>query len=109
MAMRQDASTGQLVEDTSVREKTTADKQKPGQLHVKVWSPFRVFYDAEASSVSGVNGTGAFDVLPRHRNFITLLQPSDLILQTKDGETRIKISGGVMRVHQDTVTVFLEV
>ena len=109
MAMRQDASTGQLVEDASAPSKSPENKKEPGQLHVKVWSPFSVFYDAEASTVSGVNDTGAFDILPRHRNFITLLQPSDLILQTKDGEIRIKISGGVMQVHNNMITVFLEV
>lgn len=109
MAMRQNASTGELVEDTSLPSKTPAARKDEGQLRVKVWSPFKVFYDAGANTVSGVNDTGAFDILPHHRNFITLLRPSDLVLQGKDGETRIKISGGVMQVHADTVTVFLEV
>ncbi|HVU59450.1 MAG TPA: hypothetical protein VHC98_01275 [Candidatus Saccharimonadales bacterium] len=107
--MRTDASTGQLVAVDEPAGAKQAAKPADDLLHVKVWSPFRVFYDAEAVSVSGVNGTGAFDILPRHRNFITLLNSSDLVLQTKEGEIRIKISGGVMQVHSNVVTVFLEV
>lgn len=87
----------------------SAKAKAPESLHVKVWSPFQVYYDDEASSISGDNGTGPFDILPQHRNFITLLNACNLILQTSDGEVRIRISGGIMRVHRNTVTVFLEV
>ncbi len=78
-------------------------------LQAKVWSPFRVYFDGKAKSVSAVNGTGPFDILPHHHNFITLLNACDLALNTPDGKIKIKISGGVMHVHQNTVTVFLEV
>ena len=106
MAMRQDASTGELIEDTAAKG---APKVAQDLLRVKVWSPFQVYYDSEAQSVSGVNGTGSFDILPRHHNFITLLNACDLVLETRDGEIKIRISGGVMQVHKDMVTVFLEV
>jgi len=108
MALRQEASTGQFVEDTGAPAKDAA-KNNPDILRVKVWSPFQVYYDNEAQSVSGINATGPFDILPRHRNFITLLNPCDLVLQTKDGEVKIRISGGVMHVRRNMVTVFLEV
>jgi F0F1-type ATP synthase epsilon subunit len=109
MAVRQDASTGELVAD----DKPAAAGQQPlpaaDTLHVKVWSPFHVYYDDEARSISGVNGTGPFDILPRHRNFITLLSACDLVLQTREGEIKIRISGGVMQVHRNAAMVFLEV
>jgi F0F1-type ATP synthase epsilon subunit len=107
MVMRQDASTGELVEDPSAAPKPI--ERPKDTLDVKVWSPFRVYYRGDAKSVTGVNATGQFDVLPQHHNFISLLTPSELVLQTRDGELRIRISGGVMRVHHDVVTVFLEV
>lgn len=107
MAVRQEASTGEFVEDNSASK--AMPKITEDILRVKVWSPFQVYYDDEAKSISGVNGTGPFDILPRHRNFITLLDACDLTLQTKDGEIKIRISGGVMQVHKNTVTVFLEV
>lgn len=108
MAMRQNASTGKLVDDSSTNVKESPAKIQD-ILEIKVWSPFRVYFDGQASSISGVNGTGAFDILPRHRNFITLLNPCDLVLQTRDGEIKIRIASGVMQVHKNTVIVFLEV
>lgn len=111
MALRQEASTGEFVEDPSVPTSgTDQSAQKTAKsLHVKVWSPFRVYFDGESKSVSGVNATGPFDILPQHRNFISLLNTCDLLLRTTTGDVRIRISGGVMQVHQNTVKVFLEV
>ena len=109
MAEQPDASTGKLFVDTS--DDNVVNTEKPGQetLLAKVWSPFRVYFNGRAKSISAVNGTGPFDVLARHHNFITLLNQCDLKLQTASGETTIKISGGVMHVHKNSVTVFLEV
>ena len=110
MAIRQDASTGELVEDKSVAAAPGAkSKAVRDHLTVKVWSPFKVYFDGEAKSVSGVNATGPFDVLPQHHSFISLLSSSELRLRTMQGDVHIKISGGIMQVHQDVVTVFLEV
>jgi len=108
MSRRQGASMGQLVSDheTSVARAKSSARDI---LKVKVWSPFRTYYDGEATSISGINATGTFDILPKHHSFITLLEPCDLMLQTRDGEFKIKISGGVMRVHSNIVVVFLEV
>lgn len=86
-----------------------ADQNDPNLLHVKVWSPFKVFYDGTAKSLSGVNGTGTFDILPKHHNFITILNACDLMLDTKDGNIKIRITGGVMHVRHNAVTIFLEV
>lgn len=109
MALRQEASTGQFVEDERAAGKPAAPKQAVDMLHVKVWSPFRVYFDGEAHSLSGVNATGPFDILPQHSNFISLLNACELIVRASSGELRIRISGGVMQVHKDIVKVFLEV
>lgn len=86
-------------------------KQKTGELEqVKVYSPFRIYYDSPASSVSAVNGTGPFDVLPGHRNFLTLLSQGDIVVRSVTGkEETISIDRGVMHVHGDNVKVFLDV
>jgi F0F1-type ATP synthase epsilon subunit len=109
MALRQEASTGEFVEDPSASAAAQPAKKAVNSLHVKVWSPFRIYFDGESKSVSGVNATGPFDILPRHHNFISLLNACDLLLRTTTGDVRVRISGGVMQVHQDTVKVFLEV
>ena len=109
MAQQPDTGTGNLFANTSDGSDEVAEKRGQETLLAKVWSPFRVYFNGRAKSISAINGTGPFDVLPRHHNFITLLNQCDLKLQTASGETTIKISGGVMHVHKNTVTVFLEV
>lgn len=82
-----------------------------GELsQVKVYSPFRVYYDSPASSVSAVNGTGPFDILPGHKNFLTLLSKGDIAVRSTSGkEETISIDRGVMHVHDDSVKIFLDV
>ena len=108
MPVRQDVNTRQTAKTASPNTDTKVGMVSE-TLKAKVWSPFRVYFDDEAKSVSAVNGTGPFDVLPHHHNFITLLNTCDLALDTKEGIIKIKISGGVMHVHQNVVTVFLDV
>lgn len=107
MEMKQDASADGLHQDTVVPAKPAHTSGK--SLRVKVWSPFQTYYDGIAQSISGVNGTGSFDILPQHHNFITILSACELTLQAAEGEIKIRISGGIMQVHKDIVTVFLEV
>ncbi|HEY5442525.1 MAG TPA: hypothetical protein VIJ68_03235 [Candidatus Saccharimonadales bacterium] len=79
-------------------------------MNVRVYSPFRDYYDGPAFSVSAESATGPFDILPRHHNFISLLQPCDLIVRTVNkGDQKIRISGGIMHVKADEVIVFLDV
>jgi hypothetical protein len=80
-------------------------------MQVKVYSPFRDYYDGRAFSVSAVNATGPFDVLPKHHNFISLLSPCDLVVRSieEGNDRRIRISGGIMHVKADKVAVFLDV
>ena len=86
-----------------------ADLHDQPVMHIRVSSPFQVFFDAEALSISAVNDTGPFDILPHHHNFITLLNECDIIVRAKNGDTKIHISGGVMHVKADQVRVFLDV
>jgi len=79
-------------------------------LHVKVHSPFKSYFEDDVLSVSAENGTGPFDILPKHHNFMTLLNPCELIIRKVDGhEIRIRIARGVMHVKADRAIVFLDV
>jgi hypothetical protein len=88
-----------------------SDKDKGGlSMQVKVSSPFTSYFNGRAFSISGVNATGPFDVLPRHHNFISLLEPSTLVVRTVDGsEQKIEISGGLLHVKANKAVVFLDV
>lgn len=77
--------------------------------NVKVYSPFRVYFDEAAYSVSAENGTGPFDILPGHKNFLSLLKPCTLVIRNRRGTEEIDIDRGVIHVNGNLVTIFLDV
>lgn len=50
-------------------------------LHVQIISPQQLLLDTNASSVSSKNLQGAFDILPQHTNFITMVEKSPIIVR----------------------------
>ena len=105
MAYRQDASTGKIVQES----RPATSKGQTRTMHIKVYSPFQTYFDDEAESISAVNETGEFDILPKHQNFLTLLSAGDITIRTPREKRSIKISRGLMHVKADKVTVFLDV
>ena len=79
-------------------------------MAVKVYAPFQVYFEGDAYSVSAVNDTGPFDILPRHRNFLCMLVPCHLAIQPVTGDKKtIKIHRALMHVKADKVVVFMDV
>lgn len=79
-------------------------------MHAKVYAPFKIYYDGQATSISATNTVGAFDVLAHHRNFITLLEPGDLTVRIPGkADFKMTIDKGVMHIKSDEVRVFLDV
>ncbi len=101
------------VPDTSADSKTASSSEKESDanasMHIKIYSPYKVYFDGDAKSISAESATGPFDVLPKHHNFITLLEPCDAIVRTAKGEETVRISGGVMHVKADDLVIFLDV
>ena len=90
-------------------KKTPSRQPDPGKMIIKVYSPYQVYFDDQATSISAINDTGPFDILPKHHRFLTLLSPCELVIAADKGEEKIKISRGIMYVKEDRVTVFLDV
>ncbi|HWT56111.1 MAG TPA: F0F1 ATP synthase subunit epsilon [Candidatus Microsaccharimonas sp.] len=79
-------------------------------MALKVYSPYKVYFEGLAASVSAESKTGEFDILPKHHNFITLLEPCDLTIRVEGQDDQIiPINGGIMHVKADQVTVFLDI
>lgn len=102
--------------DTKTPEKTDPKDTRPtaddGKIWIKVYSPYQVYYDSQAASISAVNETGPFDILGHHHKFLTLLVPCEIVIRNGDDEDdmqKIKIARGVMFVKEDRVTVFLDI
>ncbi|MEO6761511.1 MAG: F0F1 ATP synthase subunit epsilon [Candidatus Saccharimonadales bacterium] len=109
MAQRQDASTGEIVEDKAIDSAAGKDKDGKPTMQVKVYSPHKIYFDNAATSISGEDATGPFDILAHHHNFIALLKPCELNIRAEGADSHVKISGGIMHVKADRVTVFLDV
>ena len=79
-------------------------------MAVKVYAPFQVYFEGDAFSVSAVNATGPFDILPKHHNFLCMLVPCTLTVQPVEGTAKsIKIHRALMHVKADRVVVFMDV
>lgn len=91
-------------------EKPAAAPDGKPVMAVKVYAPFKVYFEGEAHSVSAVNDVGPFDILPRHHNFLCMLVPCTLAIHTATGERKtIKIHRALMHVKADRVVVFVDV
>jgi hypothetical protein len=95
----------------SKKGKEPQEKPPEGQMFIKVYSPFKSYFDAIGSSISAVNDTGDFDILAGHHRFLTLLSACDIVIRVKEGDEgeKITIDRGIMYVKEDRVTVFLDV
>lgn len=93
----------------TVQEKVDQKIEDGKNMHVKVHAPFKVYFDGIAESISAVNATGPFDILPKHHNFMTLLSTGDIIVRSSTGEEKIPITRGIMHVKSDEIIVFLDV
>jgi F0F1-type ATP synthase epsilon subunit len=102
--IRQDASTGQVIDDG--KGSGVSDKNL---FELKVYSPYKIYFEGKARSISALNETGPFDILGQHQNFMTLVSACTLGIDTPYGSQDIAISKGIMHVKADEVTVFLDV
>jgi F0F1-type ATP synthase epsilon subunit len=114
MPKRTLASTGEIVDierkDMTEAQRSTADENagKP-TMTVKVYAPFQVYFEGTAYSLTAVNETGPFDILPHHHNFLCMLVPCDLKIVTPEETKTVKISRALMHVKAEEVTVFVDV
>ncbi len=98
------------MESTTKKEEKELAEVPEGKMLVKVYAPFKNYFEGVASSISAVNGTGPFDILAGHHKFLTLLSKCDISIMTEEGEEeKVSIAMGIMYVKEDRVTVFLDV
>lgn len=79
-------------------------------IKVKIYAPFQTYFEGDAASLSAVNATGPFDILPRHKNFISLLSPGVVTVRVPQRpDFNLQIEQGLMHVKEDSATVFLDI
>lgn len=82
-------------------------KDGEARMQVKVLSPTQAFYEGPAVSVTAVNKVGPFDILADHANFFTLLSQGDIVINTGAQKLAFPVTHGIMKVHKNTVTLFV--
>ncbi len=98
--------------DDSAEPDLSAGRANNGKpiMAVKVYAPFQVYFEGDAYSVSAVNDTGPFDILPRHHNFLCMVVPCNITVKPVNGKPKtIKINRALMHVKADRVVVFVDV
>jgi F0F1-type ATP synthase epsilon subunit len=81
----------------------------PKKLKVKLFSPYQIFFEGEAVSLSARNQTGPFDVLYDHINFFSLLEAGDIYINTGTDTRKIPIESGLIKISDNNIVLFANV
>lgn len=65
-----------------------------------------ILFSGDVRALSGVNAVGPFDILPQHANFVSIVT-NGVILHLHTGVQKLTFDRGVMRVSENSVTVFV--
>lgn len=78
-------------------------------LAVIARSPFHVYYEGVAQSISAINSVGPFDILPGHADFFSMLSPGEVSIETGGGSEpkTFEITNGIMAVRDNEVMLFV--
>lgn len=76
-------------------------------MRVIARSPFHLYYDGQALSVTAVNKIGEFDILPGHASFFSILSRGEVSIKTSSEPVDISISDGIITVRDDEVLLFV--
>ena len=75
-------------------------------IHVDVVSAVESLYSGEASHVSAPGLSGELGIYPGHLALLSTLKPGEVRVETENGEESIYVSGGIVEVQPDVVTIF---
>jgi F0F1-type ATP synthase epsilon subunit len=76
---------------------------------LKIFTPFQTFFEGEALALSAANKTGPFDILAKHEDFLSILVPCSVVVQTTAGKKEFPLERGIIQVNKDQVWVFANI
>jgi len=80
------------------------------KISVEIKNSEAVVFSGEAKSLSSINESGPFDVLPYHANFFSIIKEKIMIIDRNNKKTEITIKdNGIIRVMENKVSIFLGV
>jgi F0F1-type ATP synthase epsilon subunit len=78
-------------------------------LHVRISNPEKQLWEGDAESVSSVNTTGPFDILPMHTNFISYLKDTVIKIKTPEKMEEFKFTWSVIYTHNNIVNIYTNI
>ncbi len=78
-------------------------------LHASIRTKSDIVYEGRCNSVTSHNPRGAFDVLPMHTNFITLIDSYVTVNLGLGDEKKFELEHGIMYVMSNSVNIYLGV
>lgn len=84
------------------------DKEKYS-INVHIRSRSKNYYKGPVKSLTSINETGEFDVLPQHANFVTLIKDFIIIDKGFETEQKFDIDTGVLSVLGDSIDAYIGV
>ena len=67
-----------------------------------------MLFNGDVHSITAQNDTGAFDVLPDHENFISIITEDMQIIGVDGRKQLIPVRLGLMKINRNKVQVFLD-
>lgn len=78
------------------------------KLNVVARSPFELYFEGEANALSASNRIGAFDILPGHADFFSMLEPGDITITPTNSEPiKISAKNGILTVRDNQAFLFV--
>ena len=75
-------------------------------IHVDVVSATESLYSGEVKCVFAPGASGELGIYPKHLPLLSTLKPGEVRVETEKGMESIYVSGGIVEVQPDTVTIF---
>lgn len=75
-------------------------------IHVDVVSATESLYSGEVSCVFVPASTGELGIYPKHTALLSTLKPGEVRIETDKGIESIYVSGGIVEVQPNVVTIF---
>jgi F0F1-type ATP synthase epsilon subunit len=92
----------------SMQPSPVVNKPITDHIHVMVRNRTQILFEGDVESLTSINDTGTFDVLPQHANFISLIK-TQLILRPRGGEKKeISFTTGILKVKDTTVHCYID-
>lgn len=86
------------------------DNQLKPTLQVRIVSPRGVIFEGEAGSVSSKNSVGAFDILPQHANFITIVENQPIsVIKSDNTQEDFHFDLAIIYTRNNQVNVYTDI